>query len=279
VIDLHLHTTASDGRSSPEQLVAAAAAAGLTTMAVTDHDTMAGVSAVVAAARAQGLECVPGIEITAIHAGRDVHVLAYFLDADNQELSGFLRRQRDDRRRRFFEIADTLERIGAPVDRVSLLETAGTDSRRALARPMLADALVRAGHVKTVSEAFDRFLGEGRPAYIPRLGASPREVIALVARAGGLTSLAHPGKMRLDGIIPALADAGLVAIEVHHPDHGPTDVDRYRTIAQDHGLLITGGSDYHGPGSGRTEALGRVTLPAGDYARLVERVGAARGPA
>jgi predicted metal-dependent phosphoesterase TrpH len=276
VIDLHLHTTASDGRSSPEELVAAAEAAGLTAIAVTDHDTMQAVPVAAAAALAHGLEFLTGVEITAVYARRDVHLLAYFIDADSRELSGFLDHQLDDRRRRFFEIADALERVGAPLDRAALREKAGADSRRALSRPMLADALVLAGHVQTVAEAFDRFLGEGRPAYIPRIGASPSEVVTLVARAGGLTSLAHPGKLRLDDIIGDLVDAGLPAIEVHHPDHDAADVERYRALAKGLGLLITGGSDYHGPGSGRTEALGRVTLPSDDYLRLVERAGRTR---
>ena len=275
MIDLHLHTTASDGRSSPEELVLDAVAAGLTTIGLTDHDTLAALSATSDAARACGLECVPGVEITAVHAGRDVHVLAYFVRADDEALLEFLERQRADRRRRLFEMLDQLERAGAPVDREAVRERA-VQSGRSAGRPLLAQALVDAGHVASVAEAFDRYLAEGRPAFVPRLGAAPADVIALVARAGGLSSLAHPGKLHDDGIVPPLVEAGLPAIEVHHPDHREADVERYQGMASKYGLLVTGGSDYHGPGSGRTSGLGRVTLPAAEYERLAARAGWAR---
>ena len=144
---------------------------------------------------------------------------------------------------------------------------------RSPGRPLLADALIRAGHVRTIAEAFDRFLGDGQPAFMSRDGASPQDVIALVARAGGLTSLAHPGKVKRDDLIPILAAAGLDAIEVHHPDHDEEATGRYQQMAERYSLLVTGGSDYHGPGSGRTAGLGRIGLGAEDYARLVERSG------
>jgi predicted metal-dependent phosphoesterase TrpH len=271
VIDLHLHTTASDGRSSPAELVRQAAAAGVTTMAVTDHDTMAASSEVAAASRAAGVESVPGIEITAMHAGRDVHVLGYFLDPAHSELSLFLSRQRDDRRRRVLEMATRLDRLGVPVDIAPRLAEVSRESGRAVGRPMLAAALVSAGHARDLSDAFDRFLAEGRPAFIERVGATPTEVIGLVARAGGVASLAHPGKLGLDAIIPDLAASGLAAIEVYHPDHTFADVKRYRRMVETLHLLVTGGSDYHGTGSGRTAGLGAIGLPADDYARLVAR--------
>ena len=274
-----MHTTASDGRSSPDELVREAAAAGLRIIAVTDHDTTAGVAAVVAAGLEHGIECLPGIEITAVRTRRDVHLLAYFFDPNGVELSGFLRRQREDRRRRLFEMVELLERYGTPVDVEAIRVRASLETGRALGRPLLADALVRAGHARTIAEAFERYLGEGRPAYVERDGASPREVIGLVARAGGLTSIAHPGKLHHDEIIPEMIDDGLAAIEVFHPDHDDADVSRYREMASMHGVLVTGGSDYHGPGSGRTGGLGRVTLPAEEYARLTARAGGMAGRA
>jgi predicted metal-dependent phosphoesterase TrpH len=273
VIDLHLHTTASDGRSSPEQLVHEAREAGLTTIAVTDHDTTAAVSAVMAVAATLNIETVAGIEITAVHGGRDVHMLAYFLDPHAGELAAFLARQREDRRRRVVTMLESLERLGLSVDQTAIRERASGEAGRAIGRPMVAEALMRAGHVRSIAEAFDRFLAEGRPAYVPRRGAPPHQVLALVAGAGGLTSLAHPGKLRRDEIIPELVEAGLAAIEVHHPDHDPLDVNRYRRMAESYGLLVTGGSDYHGPGSGRTAGLGRVTLPREDFDRLADRAG------
>jgi hypothetical protein len=136
---------------------------------------------------------------------------------------------------------------------------------------------VKAGHVGTIAEAFDRYLSEGKPAFVARVGVPVAEVVALVGRASGLASLAHPGKLKRDALVGTLAGAGLPAIEVYHPDHDEAAVHRYRRMATRYGLLVTGGSDYHGPGSGRTSGLGRVSLPADDYARLEAWAARARG--
>lgn len=271
MIDLHLHTTASDGRSSPESLVREALEAGISTLAVTDHDTTAALDSTAAAAEAAGLAFVRGIEITAVHQGRDVHILGYFLDAADAALEGFLTRQREDRRRRVREMGTRLARLGAPIDIDGLLARATSAPERAIGRPMVASALVDAGHAGDIAEAFDRFLAEGRPAFVERAGATPADVIGLVARAGGVASLAHPAKLGLDALIGPLASAGLPAIEIFHPDHDDADRARYSEIARRHDLVVTGGSDYHGPGSGRTSGLGRVSLPAHEFERLVER--------
>lgn len=274
MIDLHLHTTASDGRSSPAALVQEAAAAGVRTMGVTDHDTLAGVPDVLAAARDRGVDVVAGIEITAVHDSRDVHVLGYFLDPAHAELEEFLTRMRGERRRRAAEIVAILERLGAPID-LSAIEAERGRGGKSLGRPLIAAALVAAGHVESIADAFERYLGDGRPAFVPRAGAVPAQVVEIIARAGGLSSLAHPGKLGLDPLVEGLAAAGLDAIEVYHPDHDEAAVDRYRRLADRYSLLVTGGSDYHGPGSGREGGLGRVGLPAPDFARLVERASAA----
>jgi predicted metal-dependent phosphoesterase TrpH len=270
VIDLHLHTTASDGRSTPRQLVREAAAAGIRTIAVTDHDTIASVAEVTSRAEAAGLSCVAGIEITAVHEGRDVHILGYFIDPSDAPLGEFLSRQRDDRRRRVTAMADRLNRLGVPID-TRALTTGERRSGRAVGRPMIAAALVAAGHAVDIADAFDRYLSQGRPAFVERIGGAPAEVIRRINGAGGIASLAHPGKTRVDALIPSLADAGLTALEVFHPDHAATDVAHYRTLAASLDLLVTGGSDYHGPGSGRAVALGRVSLPADAFAALAAR--------
>jgi len=270
VIDLHLHTTASDGRSSPEALVEEAAAAGIRTLAVTDHDTMAAVPAAARAAAAAGLTLVPGIEITAVHERRDVHILGYYLDADHPELSAFLVEQRARRRRRIDDMLERLAEIGAPVD-AEAVRTSHREAGRAIGRPVLAAALVAAGHARDIADAFDRYLALGRPAFVPRQGASLDAVVGLIGRAGGLASIAHPGKMHIDAIIPDCVTAGLAAIEVFHPDHSESDVLRYAEMASALGVLVTGGSDYHGPGSGRTSGLGIVGLPAEAFARFAAR--------
>jgi 3',5'-nucleoside bisphosphate phosphatase len=274
VIDLHLHTTASDGRLSPEQLVRTAAAAGITTLAVTDHDTTAGVAAARAAADAAGVEVVMGIEITAVLDGRDVHILGYFFDDTHPELVAFLSAQREDRRRRVEAIVERLNALGAPVDRRDLDKQA-EDSGKAIGRPAIAHAIVAAGHARDLQDAFDRFLADGRPAFISREGAPPVEVIALLKRSGGVASFAHPGKLGLDHMMPGLAEAGLIGLEVFHPDHDAEAVEKYAGMAKALNLTPTGGSDYHAPKSARAACLGVVGLDAAAYATLVARAQAA----
>lgn len=268
-----MHTTASDGRSAPDVLVAEAAAHGLRVMAVTDHDTTAAADACLAAARDAGVTCHVGIEITAVDRGRDLHILGYGFDRHTPELVAFLEAQRRDRLRRMRAIGERLEHLGVPVDLDRALGDAGRLAGRSIGRPMAAAALVAAGHVRDLREAFDRYLAEGKPAFIERIGPTPADVVGLLARAGGLASLAHPGKYGRDELIEPLAMAGMSAIEAHHPDHDPIDTARYRHMAHRCGLLVTGGSDYHGAGSGREAAFGQVHLPAGDYARLADRLG------
>jgi predicted metal-dependent phosphoesterase TrpH len=271
LIDLHLHTTASDGTLSPSDLVARAADAGLTVISVTDHDTVAGVPEARAAALARGLRLVSGAEITAIDGGRDVHLLGYFLDDGNPALASLLESQRAARIRRVHEIGDRLSALGAPVDLAPLLAAAAASEGRSVGRPLLADALVAAGHARDRNEAFDRWLGADRPAFVPRTGPSPAEVIRIVRQAGGISSLAHPGLTRIDEAIPRLAKAGLAALEARHTEHDPETETRYRALAASCGLAVSGGSDYHGPSGHRVGSLGSVTLSAEDFATLETR--------
>jgi len=276
VIDLHLHTTASDGESTPAGLVAEARAAGLSTIAVTDHDTTAAIDEVVRHAGGV-LDVVPGIEVTAVESGRDVHVLGYFIDPTSPELQAFLVRQRDVRRQRMVTMVERLRALGVRVPDETIM-IAVDDRTRSVGRPLLARAIVEAGYATDIADAFDKYLGAGRPAFVERSGLGAADVVAVIVRAGGLPSLAHPGTTRRDDLIPSLAGAGLAAIEVFHSDHDAAATDKYRTVARDHGLAMTGGSDYHGPGTSRSRFLGRVALPAGDFARLVERLPPARRP-
>ena len=273
MIDLHLHTTASDGTESPAELVAACRTAGLTIIAVADHDTIAGVAEVDAAARAAGLRAVPGIEITAAWRERDIHILGYFLDAESGGLAAFLDAQRKDRVRRARVIGDRLAGLGVPVDMEALIVRA---KGRPVVRPLIAAALVAAGHVATEQEAFERWLADGQPAFVPRAGATPADVVRAIRAAGGVSSLAHPGVTQGDGVIPELIAAGLDAIEVYHPDHTGADVARFRELARACGLAVSGGSDYHGARSHHAYGLGLVTLPAEDFEVLRQRAG--RGP-
>jgi predicted metal-dependent phosphoesterase TrpH len=271
VIDLHMHSTASDGRCSPEQLVQLAFAKGIRTFSLTDHDTMAGVAAAAAAAERLDMRFVPGIEITSVHGGRDVHVLAYFLPRLSEELTTLLADQRRRRLARAQAIAARLADAGAPIDVEALLETAAALGGKSLARPQIAQALIAAGHVSSVAEAFDRFLGEDGPAYVPHTGASPAEVVELVNRAGGLASFAHPGYTRKDEIIPELAAAGLTAIEAYHSSHDEAATQRYLELARHYGLAVSGGSDFHGEGTRRSEFFGVTNLPLAEFRELIAR--------
>lgn len=274
MIDLHLHTTASDGRLRPAELVARAAATGLTTISITDHDTVAGLDEASAAASASALRLVSGIEITAVDGGRDVHVLGYFIDARDGALAAFLRAQRARRVARVREIGDRLARLGMPIDVPSLLEPLADRPGASIGRPQVARALVAAGHVPSVQEAFDRLLAAGRPAFVPRVGPTPAEAVGTIHAAGGLASLAHPALTERDDLIAPLAARGLDALEVFHSDHSPDDERVYGEMADRLDLLVTGGSDFHGEEmqnrAGR-DTLGAIVLPAEAFARLEER--------
>jgi len=264
LIDLHTHTTASDGSLTPAALIEAARVAGLRVLSITDHDTTAGFETVTDTARAAGIELVPGIEISAVADGRDVHVLGYFIDPSSSGLRAFLERQRSDRVRRVQEMTRRLAALGCPISADAMLATAAAG--RSVGRPQIAAALVDAGYVQTRDEAFARFLEHGGPAYVPRRGTAPEEVIAIVHAAGGLASLAHPGVTKRDDRIPEFAAAGLDALEARHSDHDAACEQRYRDLARELGLFLTGGSDFHGEGGHRVPRLGIVSMPDADYA-------------
>jgi predicted metal-dependent phosphoesterase TrpH len=270
MIDLHMHTTASDGRCTPEELVERCWNVGIRTMSITDHDTLGAIPRARDVAQRLGMTLVPGIEITSIHQGRDVHVLAYFVSDATPGLDSLLSNQRRLRAERALEISDRLAKLGAPIDADSLLEQARAPGGKSLARPQIAAALVAAGHVASVAEAFDRYLGEDSPAYVPHRGATPAEVVDLVARSGAVTSLAHPGYRPRDEIIPEMVDAGLTALEAFHSSHDEAAQAHYLRLAEAQGLHVTGGSDFHGDGTRRAEFFGVTHLPQAYFDRLQE---------
>ena len=267
MIDLHLHTTVSDGRCTPWELVERCAAVGLTVIAVTDHDTTGAVDDVRRFAQLRQIEVVTGIEITAVSGEADVHMLGYFFDPLRTELVQFLADQRANRRRRVEAIGSRLAELGMPIDVEPILATARLHVGRSVGRPQVARALVAAGHVPDMRAAFDEWLGTGKPAFVPRVGPSPADVVNIIHRAGGMVSMAHPGRTNLDDLIAPLAGAGLDAIEAYHSDHDEETVVRYRALAESLGVLVTGGSDFHGDPA-RVPMPGAVTLPEDDWRRL-----------
>ena len=269
MIDLHLHTTASDGRCTPRELVERVASSGVSMMAVTDHDTVAAVAEVRAVALDSGMQAISGVEITAVEEGLDIHMLGYLFDPLDETLSAFLLTSRAARIARVEAIGSRLAALGVLVDLGPLLRQATNENGRSVGRPLVAQAMVAAGHVADTQEAFDRWLGNGCPGCVPREGPTPEAVIEVIHQAGGIVSLAHPGKLGLTARIASLAEAGLDAVEAFHPDHDASLVSQYIQIARDLDLLLTGGSDFHGdPAHGRVP--GGVTLPAVEFERLRE---------
>ncbi len=252
-IDLHTHTARSDGLLEPAALVAAAAAAGVRLLAITDHDTLAGVREVLAAgAVPDGLELLPGIELNAVVRDRpdlresEVHVLGLGVDPNDDALEATLQEQRDRRRVRFERMVRLLAEIGRPIDdALAALPAAGDDD--ALGRPRAARAMIAMGYAMSVEDAFERFLSRGRPGYVPRDGIGPMEAIRAIRAAGGLPSLAHfsEAPQRLD-VVDELRAAGLGGLEVYYRTFDAATVADMAAVAASRSLTATGGSDYHG---------------------------------
>ena len=279
MIDLHTHTTASDGKCAPADLVARAFQAGVTVLAVTDHDTMGGCPAAAAACAQRGMEFVVGIEVTAVADSRDVHVLGYFVDPASAAFEAFLAVQRERRVDRIREMLTRLAAHGITLDADVVLRAALTDTSKSAGRPWIARALVDKGHVPNVAEAFNRWLSDGRPAFVPRIGASPEEVISRIHESGGVVSLAHPGLLKHDDWIPAYAEAGLDALEAYHSDHNKEATTHYLALARSLGLAVSGGSDYHADDAHGGGGPGKVSLPLADYDRLLVARAARRATA
>jgi 3',5'-nucleoside bisphosphate phosphatase len=271
LIDLHTHTTASDGRCNAAELVARASAAGVRVLAVTDHDTVASCGEAAGACAAAGIEFVPGIEVTAARDGIDVHTLAYFLDIHSPVLEEFLAEQRRQRIARVRLMIDRLATFGIVLDRDAILRPAYDDPSKSAGRPWIARALVAGGHVSSTNEAFDRWLAGGRAAFVPRIAATPEQVIARVHEVGGVASIAHPGLLRHDQWLPSLVEAGLDAIEAYHTDHDEPTTARYVAMSETLGIAISGGSDYHGDPQHGGRSIGDVSLPRDAYDRLKAR--------
>jgi predicted metal-dependent phosphoesterase TrpH len=269
MIDLHSHTTASDGQHAPRELVAMAHAAGVTTLAVTDHDTVAGLPEAMDEARQRGLTLVPGIELSAFHRNREVHILGHFLRPDDARLAGFSAMLRTERHDRMVRMVEKMRGLGFPVSMEEVLAIAG-DAQ--LGRPHLARLLVEKNYCADVREAFDRFLGAGQSAFVERYKLDSKEAIELIRGAGGVATVAHPGVSKMEQ--PDLREMkalGLEGVEVHHSDQNPSIREKYLGIAKDLDLVPTAGSDFHGEKIAPGRRLGTAAMDAGSFAALQAR--------
>jgi len=242
-IDLHLHSTASDGSYPAETIVAMAERNGVRVLALTDHDSLDGIPAAEERAQRSGIRVIPGVELSVSEAGIDVHLLAYGFDPLDKGLVAAIARYRDSRRERARKMLARLKGLGI---KIQLEEVEEIAHGGALGRPHVAEALMQGGHIETFQEAFQRYLGHHAPAYVPKQTVTLEEAVSVVREAGGVTVLAHPGTLNRDHLIAAWAGRGLDGIEVWHSKHAPADVTRFKGIAKQHNLLMTGGSDYHG---------------------------------
>lgn len=248
MIDLHVHSTFSDGSLTPEELVERAVKVGLTAMALTDHDGMMGIDRFMAACKVHGLRGVPGVEISVDFKGGTMHMLGYFLDHCNSCLIDSLSRLRKGREDRNQLILERLNRIGFPMVWEDVARLAKED---VVGRPHFAQAMIEKGYVRKKDDAFEKYLGKGKPAYVDRLRFTVEESIAVIRQAGGVPVLAHPftldlGRRRLRMLLAELAAKGLQGIEAYYSEH---DHDQQRfciSNARDLGLVVTGGSDFHG---------------------------------
>jgi len=275
VIDLHSHTLHSDGDRSPAQLFAEAKTAGVEVLAVTDHDTVFGLEECRVASEASGVRFVTGIELSCELHGREVHVLGHFIDprapALERMASGMLAERRE-RMERMVALAQRMGFSGVTMERV--VAASGGEN---LGRPHLARALVDCGHAQSMNDAFDRFLRTNGPLWVDRKRLPTEEAIRLVHEAGGTASIAHPGA---NGIsrqeLNALAAEGLDGVEAWHPEHPPNQAEAFVRWADELGLVVTAGSDYHGPGVHPDRKLGDRTLPPDRFAALEQRAEAHR---
>ena len=267
MIDLHTHTTESDGTLTPGELIAEAAARKLEALSITDHDTLAGYEKAIAPAEEAGIELICGIELSTKLNGKTVHLLAYFL---NQPPAGefwdWLNQMQASRRERNLRMVDKLRTFGIDIS-IEEVERLG---RSIAGRPHFARIMVQKGYVPTIQRAFDDYLDESARGYVDRYEPALAEAIQRVQDTGGISSLAHPIRVRDQAAIPGLKDAGLNALEVFHSDHGPAETGRYRELAEEYGFAITGGSDFHGAVKPGVE-LGCAEVPRSVLDQLRER--------
>ena len=245
-VDLHAHTNASDGSLAPEILVRRAISKGLTALAITDHDSVEAVPPAIRAAEASSLLIVPGVELSAVYGDLDVHVLGFFVDYTDLRFRARLHELRAARLKRAEDMVDALHDAGFDVTIGEVLHLA---DRGAVGRSHVARALVDRGHAISIAEAFDLYIGRGRPYYVPKPSTTPERAVRTILDVGGVPVLAHPAITGAESLIPRLAKVGLAGVEAYHAEHTAEQTKSLLEAARENGLIVTGGSDHHGPTS------------------------------
>ena len=274
-VDLHTHTIASDGTLRPRELVAEAARRGVRVLAITDHDSTEGLAeAIEEARRHPPLTIVPGIEINCDVEGAEIHILGYCMDYEVPWFRDFCHRQRAQRRARVHRMADRLAELGMPIDAEEVFAIVREGSA---GRPHVAQVMLARGYVKTVREAFDKYLGTGKPGHVPRVKLTPADAVRLIRQAGGVPVIAHPGLANRDELIPELIAAGMMGIESYYSEHSAAQTAAYVQMCREQGLVATGGSDFHGPRV-RAGRLGIPSIPMAVWDALRAKAAEARMP-
>lgn len=265
--DLHLHSIFSDGTYTPEELATHLKRHDLAAAALTDHDTVEGCARMAAACQQAGIEFVTGTELTAELNGNELHLIGYCVDPSNPRLLQEIAKFQKVRQDRIYEMVARLNRLNVPLKAEAVFALANC---RSPGRPHVARALVQAGLCATLDQAFERFLKVHRPAWVPKFKMSALEAIELIHHAGGVAVMAHPGLNRTDEVIPELVDHGMDGLECYHTKHPPAVSEHYVFLAQEHGLLVTGGSDCHGLSKGKP-LIGTIKLPYQHVRDIKER--------
>jgi 3',5'-nucleoside bisphosphate phosphatase len=271
-VDLHVHSTASDGRLSPPDIIGRAAEIGLKVIALTDHDTVDGIIPALDAAKAYpSLTFIPGVEISTDLADGEAHILGYFIDYASPELAKLLRKSRDSRSGRGKRMVEKLNALGVNIDWARVQQIAGDG---AIGRPHVAQAMIEKGYISKFEEAFDKYIGHGGPAYVEREKMTPEEAVSMIVNARGLPVLAHPFTVKdPEAMVISLKKVGLVGVEVFYKDNTPQQTANTLQLAKKYGLIPTGGTDFHGIGDSNEVKLGVTEVPMSSAERLIKMAG------
>ena len=269
-VDLHMHSCYSDGKLNPNQLIDLCAKAEMPIISITDHDNVNGIEEAIAYGNQKGIQVIPGVEVSTDFEGIEVHLLGYFFDYNNTHLKDFLNDIRLMRRKRNELIVSKLNEMGSKISFVSI--ESKVSSQTTIGRPHIANELNEEGFVNSYYDAFIKYIGDGKPAYVKKTNPDIREAVEQISEAGGLSFIAHPGKALRDDTLIRLINKGIDGLEVIHPSHSDDDIEYFTGIAADYFLLICGGSDFHGGSKNDGKNFGKYSVTPVEVANMKRRL-------